>query len=196
MVLGLGAAAMGPWLDRYDAVLTAVVEEHQGKVLEFVGDSAVAVFARPGDGVAAAVRLNEALEAAEWPTDPPRLQTGIHTGEAQRWESSTRAGYVGAAVLRAVCGAAGLGQVAVSPATEALLDPSSTPGIAVRPIGERELRQFGRPCSCTRPSPRSRSQAERLCGGETGDARQRVAGASAVNRRFRPRIRGSRGAPS
>ena len=33
----------------------------------------------------------------------------------------------------------------MSPATEALLDPSSIPGIAVRPIGERELRQFGRP---------------------------------------------------
>lgn len=147
VVLGLGASAMGPWLDRYDAVLTAVVEEHRGKVLEFVGDSAVAVFARPGDGVTAAVRINEALAAAEWPTDPPTLQTGIHTGEAERWESSTRAGYVGAAILRAVavCGAAGLGQVAVSPATEALLDPSSIPGIAVRPIGERELRQFGRP---------------------------------------------------
>ena len=32
VVLGLGASAMGPWLDRYDAVLTAVVEEHRGKV--------------------------------------------------------------------------------------------------------------------------------------------------------------------
>ena len=147
IVLELGASAMGPWLDRYDAVLTAVVEEHRGKILEFVGDSAAAVFARPGDAVAAAVRLNEALEVADWPTEPPTLQTGVHTGEAERWESSTRAGYVGAAILRAVavCGAADRGQVAVSPATEALLDPSSIPGIAVRPIGERELRQFERP---------------------------------------------------
>jgi class 3 adenylate cyclase len=147
LVLELGAAGMGPWLDRYDTVMTAVVEEHRGKVFEFVGDSAIAVFARPGDGVAAAVRLNEALAAAEWPMQPPVLQTGVHTGEAERWESSTRAGYVGAAVLRAVavCGAAGVGQVAVSAATEALLDPSSISGISVRPLGERELRQFERP---------------------------------------------------
>jgi class 3 adenylate cyclase len=146
-VFELGAAAMGPWLDRYDAVLTAVIEEHRGKMLEFVGDSAVAVFARPGDGVAAAVRLNQALEAADWPTEPPKLQTGVHTGEAERWQSSTRSGYVGAAILRAVavCGAADRGQVAVSAATEALLDPASVPGIAVRPIGERELKQFGKP---------------------------------------------------
>ena len=147
LVLELGASAMGPWLDRYDGVLTAVVEEHRGKILEFVGDSAAAVFARPADGVAAAVRLNEALAATEWPTAAPTLQTGVHTGEAERWESSTRTGYVGAAILRAVavCGAADLGQVALSPATEALLDESSIPGIAVRPIGQRELKQFGRP---------------------------------------------------
>lgn len=146
-VLELGAEAMGPWLDRYDAVLTAVIEEHRGKVLEFVGDSAVAVFARPGDGVAAAVRLNEALHSTDWPTQTPELQTGVHTGEAERFQSSTRSGYVGAAILRAVavCQAAGRGQIAVSPATEALLDPASVRGVALRPIGERELRQFGRP---------------------------------------------------
>ena len=45
----------------------------------------------------------------------------------------------------AVCGAADGGQVAVSAATEALLDASSPPGIVLRAIGERELRQFGRP---------------------------------------------------
>jgi class 3 adenylate cyclase len=147
LVNELGAAAMGPWLDRYDAVLTAVVEEHRGKVFEFVGDTAIAVFARPADGVAAAVRLNEALDAAEWPAEAPTLQTGVHTGDAERWQSSTRAGYVGAAIMRAVavCGAAELRQVAVSPATEALLDQSAISGISVRPIGERELRQFERP---------------------------------------------------
>jgi class 3 adenylate cyclase len=52
-----------------------------------------------------------------------------------------------AAVLRAVavCGAAAPGQIAVSPATEALLDASSTPGVALRSLGERAIRQFERP---------------------------------------------------
>jgi class 3 adenylate cyclase len=146
-VLALGAERMGPWLDRYDGVLTAVVEEHRGKILELVGDSAVGVFARPGDAVAAAVRLGQAVEAADWPADPPKVRVGVHTGEAERWQSRTRAGYVGAAILRAVavCGAADGGQVAVSAVTEALLDTSSLSGIVLRPIGERELRQFGRP---------------------------------------------------
>jgi class 3 adenylate cyclase len=143
----LGVSGMGPWLDRYDEVLLATAGEHRGKVLELVGDSAVIVFARPGDAVVAGVGLVRALEAADWPDRPPQLQIGIHTGEAEQWRSRTRAGYVGAAVLRAVavCGAAEPGQIAVSPATEALLDGSSTPGVALRPLGERALRQFERP---------------------------------------------------
>jgi class 3 adenylate cyclase len=138
---------MGPWLDRYDEVLLATAEEHRGKVLELVGDSAVIVFARPADAVFAGVGLARAIEAADWPDRPPELQIGIHTGEAEQWRSRTRAGYVGAAVLRAVavCGAAAPGQIAVSPATEALLDASSTPGVALRSLGERTIRQFERP---------------------------------------------------
>jgi class 3 adenylate cyclase len=143
----LGVERLGDWLDRYDEIMVAVVEEHRGKVFELVGDSAVAVFTRPADAVAAGVRLVQALDAAEWPDRAPELQVGIHTGEAERWHSRTRAGYVGAAVLRAVavCRAAERGQVAVSPATEALIDASSIPGLALRPIGEHELRQFERP---------------------------------------------------
>jgi class 3 adenylate cyclase len=146
-VRSLGVQRVGPWLDRYDTVLTAVVEEHRGKIFELVGDSAVAVFARPGDAVAAGVRLAPALATEEWPADPPVLHIGIHTGEAERWESQGRSGYVGAAILRAVAlsSAGEPGQVVVSPATEALLDPPSIPEIRIHPIGEHELRQFERP---------------------------------------------------
>jgi class 3 adenylate cyclase len=75
------------------------------------------------------------------------LHIGIHTGEAERWESQGRSGYVGAAILRAVAlsSAGEPGQVVVSPATEALLDPPSIPEIRIHPIGEHELRQFERP---------------------------------------------------
>jgi class 3 adenylate cyclase len=144
-VRNLGVQRVGPWLDLYDMVLRAVVEEHRGKIFELVGDSAVAVFARPGDAVAAGVQLAPALAAEQWPADPPLLQIGIHTGEAERWESAGRSGYVGAAILRAVAlsSAGEPGQVVVSPATEALLD--ALPEIGLHSIGERELRQFERP---------------------------------------------------
>jgi class 3 adenylate cyclase len=146
-VRSLGVQRVGPWLDCYDTVLTAVVEEHRGKIFELVGDSAVAVFARPGDAVSAGVRLAPALAGEEWPADPPVLHVGIHTGEAERWESQGRSGYVGAAILRAVAlsSAGEPGQVVVSPATEALLDPPSIPEIGIHPIGEHHIRQFERP---------------------------------------------------
>jgi class 3 adenylate cyclase len=143
----LGAARMTVWLDQYDAVVTAVVEGHRGKILELVGDSAVAVFARPGDAVSAGVGLGPALAAEQWPAHPPELQIGIDTGEAERWQSRRRSGYVGGAILRAVAlsRVADAGQVVVSPATEGLLDLPSIPGIELKPIGQRELRQFERP---------------------------------------------------
>jgi class 3 adenylate cyclase len=146
-VQSLGVQRVGPWLDCYDMVLTAVVEEHRGKIFELVGDSAVAVFARPGDAVSAGVRLAPALAAQQWPAHPPVLQIGIHTGEAERWESGGRSGYVGAAILRAVAlsSAGEPGQVVVSSATEALLDAPSIPEIRLHSIGEHELRQFERP---------------------------------------------------
>ena len=146
-VRSLGVQRVGPWLDCYDMVLTAVVEKHRGKIFELVGDSAVAVFARPGDAVAAGVRLAPALAAEQWPAHPPVLQIGIHTGEAERWESGRRSGYVGAAILRAVAlsSAGEPGQVVVSSATEALLDAPSIPEIRLHSIGEHELRQFERP---------------------------------------------------
>jgi class 3 adenylate cyclase len=146
-VRALGVAGMGPWLERYDEIVLTVAEEHRGKVIELVGDSAMIAFARPAHAVVAGVGLVHAIEAAEWPDRSPLLQIGIHTGEAEHWHSRTRSGYVGAAVLRAfaICQAAERGQIAVSPATEALVDPSSMPGVDLRPIGEREIRQFERP---------------------------------------------------
>jgi class 3 adenylate cyclase len=141
----LGAARVGDWLDLYDTMVSSTVAEYGGKVLELVGDSAVAVFARAGDAVGAGVRLVQAVRDAEWPTQPPTLMVGVHTGEAERFESKTRSGYVGTTVMRAVavCGAAEHGQVAVSGATEAVLE--ELPGIVLRPVGERELRPFDRP---------------------------------------------------
>jgi class 3 adenylate cyclase len=143
----LGVARVGAWLDTFDSIVNATIDKHDGHVLELSGDFALAVFARAGEAVAAAVELVAATEGGDWPEAPPVLQVGVYTGEAERWESQTRSGYLGTAVLGAfaLCNIAAPGQVVLSAATAAVAGESTVQGIALRPLGERELPQFARP---------------------------------------------------
>ena len=139
----LSTEQLGAWLDCYHDVIQAAVQEHRGDVLESVGDSVVAVFARAGDAVRAGVALAPALDAATWPEGPPQVRVGIHTGEAERW----RSGYIGHALVRAlaVCAEAAPGHVLLSQSTESLLDARALGGIRLENVGEQTLRGFDQP---------------------------------------------------
>jgi predicted ATPase/class 3 adenylate cyclase len=139
---------LGP---RYDALL----EEHRRLIREAVaaegghevnteGDAFFIVFASAARAVVAAVAAQRALYGFAWPQDATlRVRMGLHTGEG------TPAGgdYVGLDVHRAarICAAAHGGQVLVSHSTQALVEGALPPGVALRSLGERRLKDLLRP---------------------------------------------------
>jgi predicted ATPase/class 3 adenylate cyclase/Tfp pilus assembly protein PilF len=110
--------AMRAALEMHDAVMRDGVESAGGMILKSrgEGDSVFAVFARARDAVAAALRLQLALNGAAWPDGARlRVRMAAHTGEAIEREGD----YYGPAVNRAarLRSAAHGGQVLVSAAT-------------------------------------------------------------------------------
>src|SRR6187431_3255761 len=76
--------AMGTALARHDEIVRAAIDRHGGRVISTNGDSFVAVFARAGLAVEAALCAQRALSAEVWVGGPVlRVRMGIHTGEAQ-----------------------------------------------------------------------------------------------------------------
>src|SRR5215831_2914949 len=99
----------GPWethpqatraaMARHDAVLTTIVEQHDGVVVRprGEGDSLFVVFIRATDAVAAALAGQRALHAEDWgEVGPLRVRMALHTGEADLREGD----YYGSAVNR------------------------------------------------------------------------------------------------
>jgi len=108
------------------------------------GDAFFLVFASAARAVAAAVAAQRALHGFAWPQDAVlRVRMGLHTGEG------TPAGgdYIGLDVHRAarICGAAHGGQILISHSTRALVEGTLPPGVALRSLGERRLKDLLRP---------------------------------------------------
>jgi class 3 adenylate cyclase len=134
----------GQVLARHRALLRAVFVAHGGVEVDTQGDSFFVAFARPRDGVAAAVAAQRALAGHRWPDDAPlAVRMGLHTGEAHAAEH----GYVGIAVHRAarICTVAHGGQVLLSRSTAGISDDEELPGVALRDLGEHRLKDLDRP---------------------------------------------------
>src|SRR5690349_15246809 len=114
--------AMRRVMARHDALLTAVVEQHDGVVVRprGEGDSLFCVFVRASDAVAAALAGQRALAAEDWgAVGPLRVRMGLHTGEADLREGD----YYGSAVNRCarIRGAGQGGEVLLSEVTAKLV---------------------------------------------------------------------------
>jgi predicted ATPase/class 3 adenylate cyclase len=137
--------------DHYAAVLEAhrrlmrtAVEQHDGREVDSQGDGFFIVFRLASDAVAAAIELQRALAAhASLSEAGVRVRIGLHTGEPR----STSAGYVGLDVHRAarLCTAGHGGQVLLSDATRALVEPTLPPGVGLRDLSEYHLKDIQRP---------------------------------------------------
>src|ERR1700680_2295032 len=82
---GADPATMRRVLLRHDSILTSGIEGSGGRALldRGEGDSFFAVFARPADAVEAALLIQKALRAEDWPDGAPVLvRMAIHTGQA------------------------------------------------------------------------------------------------------------------
>jgi class 3 adenylate cyclase len=132
-----GPEALGRWVDTYEGLVETVAAVHEGAVLEFMADTALIVFSRARDAVAAGFEILDAVAGGAWPRDPPSVRIGVHTGEAEPWRSR----YLGQTLMRAVavCGAADGNQVVLTQATESVLDRTALEGVEIRLLGPATL---------------------------------------------------------
>ena len=137
---------MGPAMRRHDVLVEAAVVAHAGRVVRprGEGDSRFAVFADPLDAARCGLAIIQALGAEPWVTpEPIRVRVALHLGSAE-----LRGGdYYGPDVNRCarLRSAAEPNQVLVSDAAAEAIRVAATPGVRLRDLGIRELKDVPQP---------------------------------------------------
>ena len=128
-------------LDEHQRILRAAFAAHGGQEVDTQGDSFFVAFRTAKDAVAAAVDAQRDLDAHAWPEGAQvKVRMGLHTGEPKVGGER----YVGIGVHRAArIGAAGHGgQVLLSSTTKELAEEDLPPGVTIRDLGERRLKDL------------------------------------------------------
>jgi class 3 adenylate cyclase len=74
--------AMFDVLERHDALLTRVVNDHSGAAFHFSGDGMIASFEQPTDALAAAVRAQREIADTDWSSvDGIAVRMCVHVGD-------------------------------------------------------------------------------------------------------------------
>ncbi len=143
----LGRVGQGVYarvLADHHAMIRSGLAGHDGREVDAQGDAFFAVFCSAAACVAAAVQMQQALQAHGWPGgEQVRVRMGVHTGQA----SATATGLVGLDVHRAarVAAAGHGGQVLVSEASAALVRGALPPGVALADLGVHRLKDLEHP---------------------------------------------------
>jgi peptide/nickel transport system substrate-binding protein len=143
LVRQLGAS-YGEVLAEHRRILRASFDEFGGREMDTQGDAFFVAFDRARHALVAAVSAQRALTARSWPDGGEcRVRMGIHTGEPEVGEE----GYHGLAVHRGarICAAGHGGQILLSDATRQLVEDDLPPGVTLRDLGERRLKDLERP---------------------------------------------------
>ena len=125
----------------HERLLRAVFAAHNGKVVDTQGDSFFVAFRTAADAVAAAADGQRDLAAHPWPgAADVKVRMGLHTGEPK----SGGERYVGIGVHRAarIAAAGHGGQVLLSSTTKELAEEELPPGVSIRDLGERRLKDI------------------------------------------------------
>ncbi len=131
-------------LTEHQRILREAFAAHGGHEVDTQGDSFFVAFRRAKDAVAAAADAQRDLDAHDWPEGAVvKVRMGLHTGEPKVGEQR----YVGLGVHKAArVGAAGHGgQVVLSRTTRELVEDELPPGVSIRDLGERRLKDLDRP---------------------------------------------------
>lgn len=131
-------------LGAHHRILREAFAAHGGHEVDNQGESFFVAFRRAKDAVAAAVDIQRDLAAHDWPDGVSvNVRMGLHTGEPRVGEQR----YVGLGVHKAArIGAAGHGgQVLLSRTTRELVEDELPPGVTIRDLGERRLKDIDRP---------------------------------------------------
>jgi YVTN family beta-propeller protein len=144
LVKSLGGDRYHRVLAEHQRILRDTFRESGGREIDTQGDSFLFAFGRAKDALVAAVTAQRALVANDWSDgSEPRVRMGLDTGEPT--VGSDR--YVGIGVHRAArIMAAGHGQqVLLSDTTRSLVEDELPPGVSLRDLGERRLKDLDRP---------------------------------------------------
>ncbi len=131
-------------LTQHQRILRSAFDAHGGREVDTQGDSFFVAFRRAKDAVAAAVNAQRDLAAHTWPQGVSvKVRMGVHTGEPQVGEDR----YVGLGVHKAarIGGAGHGGQVLLSRTARELAEDELPPGVTIRDLGERRLKDVDRP---------------------------------------------------
>ncbi len=137
--------AMQGALARHDAIMEAVIEEHNGRVVKSTGDGLLAVFESAVDGALAALSSQQAMAREAWPaeTGPLKIRIGLHSGESQE-----RGGdYFGTTVNTAarIMDLGHGGQILVSEVAALILRGHTPAGISLGDLGAYRLKGLAQP---------------------------------------------------
>jgi predicted ATPase len=129
-------------LQGHQRIFREVIEEHDGVEISTEGDSFFVVFPNPLEAVQAAARIQRSLADHPFP-QPVRVRMGMHTGEGRL----AAADYVGIDVHRAarIAAAGHGGQVLISDATRALVEPDLAADLTLRDLGPHRLKDLAHP---------------------------------------------------
>ncbi|HEV8420592.1 MAG TPA: adenylate/guanylate cyclase domain-containing protein [Actinomycetota bacterium] len=129
-------------LQRHNRMFREAIREHEGTEIGTGGDSFFVVFPNPLGAVQAAARIQRSLADQPFP-QPVRVRMGLHTGQGRLGAGD----YVGIDVHRAarIAAAGHGGQVLISDATRALVEPDLTPDLALRDLGPHRLKDLAHP---------------------------------------------------
>jgi len=137
--------------DRYDALqsahhalIRAAYAPYDGVEVGTEGDAFFVVFEGAGDAVRAAVDMQRALVAHEWPDGvAPRVRVGIHTGTA-RLAGDDYGGFDVNRVARIANTGSG-GQIVLSETVRALVGDDLPAGTTLRDLGRHRLKDITTP---------------------------------------------------
>jgi predicted ATPase/class 3 adenylate cyclase len=131
-------------LETHQRILREVFAARGGIDVSTEGDSFFVVFGSAPQAVVAAVEAQRAIGAHEWPDEATvRVRMGLHTGEGTLGGDN----YVGVDLHRAarIAAVGHGGQIVLSDATRAVVEPSAPEGITFRDLGEHRLRDLPNP---------------------------------------------------
>jgi len=131
-------------LARHDALLREAIDRNEGAVFSTGGDAFCAAFATAGAALAAACEAARALEREPWPSNARiAVRMALHMGVAEIRDGD----YFGQPLNRVarLLAASHGGQVLLSAAVHEEVRDRLPPGITLRDMGERRLKDLVRP---------------------------------------------------
>lgn len=140
---------MRPAVALHHALLRRAIEANGGVVFKIIGDAFQSAFPFADQALNAAITAQKSLLSADWPaqTGPLKVRMGMHTGPGEIEHTPDGIDYAVSHTLNRVArimSAGSGGQILLSHETTDLVEDSLPPGVALKDLGEYQLKGMAR----------------------------------------------------